>query len=260
MIAYVAPHVGPAAAHIRQHVTDAVYDNQYAVRVSLGLDWVSINKKSVGVIVMQLVDVPDHVRGKDDTWAILGVIIDNKTSADSHVTGYMNPIFEAFQGALGTDVSKHVHLRSEDLGDRPTVGPRLYPIVCGVGVGVGHFMEILSSSDGDGSGAAAASGSGTRTIRRTSQQDNIFASLAVNWSATNGSSFTKSLHGSLIFSHSLLIQQACFCQHFWWYFLPIIDAHKHLDSNIYRLHIPSTSTRLHLPVYIDLDSNIYPST
>ncbi|KAL6746389.1 hypothetical protein V8C86DRAFT_3034712 [Haematococcus lacustris] len=43
----------PAAAHIRQHVTDAVYDNQYAVRVSLGLDWVSINKKSVGVIVMQ---------------------------------------------------------------------------------------------------------------------------------------------------------------------------------------------------------------
>ncbi|GFH33639.1 uncharacterized protein HaLaN_33037, partial [Haematococcus lacustris] len=29
----------PAAAHIRQHVTDAVYDNQYAVRVSLGLDW-----------------------------------------------------------------------------------------------------------------------------------------------------------------------------------------------------------------------------
>ncbi|KAL6744989.1 hypothetical protein V8C86DRAFT_2446818, partial [Haematococcus lacustris] len=119
----------PAAAHIRQHVTDAVYDNPYAVRVSLGLDWVSINKKSVGVIVMQLVDVPDHVRGKDDTWAILGVIIDNKTSADSHVTGYMNPIFEAFQGALGTDVSKHVHLRSEDLGDRPTVGPRLYPIV-----------------------------------------------------------------------------------------------------------------------------------
>ncbi|KAL6760275.1 hypothetical protein V8C86DRAFT_3024436 [Haematococcus lacustris] len=119
----------PAAAHIRQHVTDAVYDNQYAVRVSLGLDWVSINKKSVGVIVMQLVDVPDHVRGKDDTWAILGVIIDNKTSADSHVTGYMKPIFEAFQGALGTDVSKHVHLRSEDLGDRPTVGPRLYPIV-----------------------------------------------------------------------------------------------------------------------------------
>ncbi|KAJ9508134.1 hypothetical protein QJQ45_021500 [Haematococcus lacustris] len=115
----------PAAAHIRQHVTDAVCDNQFAVRVSLGLDWVSINKKSVGVIVMQLVDVPDHVRGKDDTWAILGVIIDNKTSADSHVTGYMKPIFEAFQGALGTDVSKHVHLRSEDLGDRPTVGPRL---------------------------------------------------------------------------------------------------------------------------------------
>ncbi|KAJ9529139.1 hypothetical protein QJQ45_007819 [Haematococcus lacustris] len=115
----------PAAAHIRQHVTDAVYDHQYAVRVSLGLDWVSINKKSVGVIVMQLVDVPDHVRGKDDNWAILGVIIDNKTSADSHVTGYMKPIFEAFQGALGTDVSKHVHLRSEDLGDRPTVGPRL---------------------------------------------------------------------------------------------------------------------------------------
>ncbi|GFH33634.1 hypothetical protein HaLaN_33032, partial [Haematococcus lacustris] len=85
-------------------------DHQYAVRVSLGLDWVSINKKSVGVIVMQ-------------------ECIDNKTSADSHVTGYMKPIFEAFQGALGTDVSKHVHLRSEDLGDRPTVGPRLYPIV-----------------------------------------------------------------------------------------------------------------------------------
>ncbi|GFH29561.1 uncharacterized protein HaLaN_28245 [Haematococcus lacustris] len=44
----------PAAAHIREHVTPDVYDNPYAVRVSLGLDWVSINKKSVGVIVMQI--------------------------------------------------------------------------------------------------------------------------------------------------------------------------------------------------------------
>ncbi|KAJ9507580.1 hypothetical protein QJQ45_019234, partial [Haematococcus lacustris] len=65
-----------------------------------------------------------------------------------------------------------------DSAESPGLQPPPPPPECGVGVGVGHFMEILSWSD-DGDGAVAASGSGARTIRWTSQQGNMFASLAV---------------------------------------------------------------------------------
>ncbi|KAJ9513674.1 hypothetical protein QJQ45_015428 [Haematococcus lacustris] len=76
----------------------------------------------------QILDVPDAHRGKSDTWAILGVIMggDKPTSMD----GYLMPMFQDLQAALGDDPRGHMFLRYQGPNDgRPHAEPRLIPIL-----------------------------------------------------------------------------------------------------------------------------------
>ncbi|GFH30690.1 hypothetical protein HaLaN_29584, partial [Haematococcus lacustris] len=118
----------PACQHVRSILGDPLYDDPWSVRVGIGLDWVDLGGTSVGVIGLQVLDVPDAHRGKSDTWAILGVIMggDKPTSMD----GYLMPIFQDLQAALGDDPRGHMFLRYQGPNDgRPHAEPRLIPIL-----------------------------------------------------------------------------------------------------------------------------------
>ncbi|GFH27770.1 uncharacterized protein HaLaN_26148 [Haematococcus lacustris] len=113
-----------AGQYMKEKVGEAVFNHKYAVRVHIGIDWVQLSKnRSVGIIVLKVMDVPDEFKGSDDTWAILGVILDKDKT--KFAEGYMHQIlvdlrdsldpekpspFDAPQRDLMKERLKHMHV------------------------------------------------------------------------------------------------------------------------------------------------------
>ncbi|KAL6749777.1 hypothetical protein V8C86DRAFT_3031637 [Haematococcus lacustris] len=153
-----------AGQFMKEKVGESVFNDKYAVRVHIGIDWVQLCKnRSVGIIVLKVMDVPDEFKGSDDTWAILGVILDKDKT--KFAEGYMHQILVDLRDSLKPEKPESwVYLnRPSGAGDaRPGRGG-------GRGVGRGGCLGGRPNRDagtggggdaGGGVGAAAAGGEG----------------------------------------------------------------------------------------------------
>ncbi|KAJ9512783.1 hypothetical protein QJQ45_029013 [Haematococcus lacustris] len=127
-------YASEAGKFMRDSVGADQFDNPYAVRLSLGIDWVKITEtQSVGIIVLQVMDVPTKYMSKDETWAIVGVILGADKS--KFVEGYVNQLLVDLRDSL--DESKrdcwvHLHAPKGYRGANEATKIRLYPMLASV--------------------------------------------------------------------------------------------------------------------------------
>ncbi|KAL6758893.1 hypothetical protein V8C86DRAFT_3092334 [Haematococcus lacustris] len=125
---------GEAGKFMRDSVGADQFDNPYAVRLSLGIDWVKITEtQSVEIIVLQVMDVPTKYMSKDETWAIVGVILGADKS--KFVEGYVNQLLVDLRDSL--DESKrdcwvYLHAPKGYRGANEATKIRLYPMLASV--------------------------------------------------------------------------------------------------------------------------------
>ncbi|KAL6762419.1 hypothetical protein V8C86DRAFT_3023393 [Haematococcus lacustris] len=111
-----------AGQFMKEKVGESVFNDKYAVRVHIGIDWVQLCKnRSVGIIVLKVMDVPDEFKGSDDTWAILGVILDKDKT--KFAESYMHQILVDLRDSLDPEKRESwVYLnRPNGAGDAPVI-------------------------------------------------------------------------------------------------------------------------------------------
>ncbi|KAL6748304.1 hypothetical protein V8C86DRAFT_3032962 [Haematococcus lacustris] len=165
-----------AGQFMKEKVGESVFNDKYAVRVHIGIDWVQLCKnRSVGIIVLKVMDVPDEFKGSDDTWAILGVILDKDKT--KFAEGYMHQILVDLRDSLDPEKRESwVYLnrpsgagaarpgrgggrgvgRGGCLGGRPNRGAG----AAGDDAASGGAGAAAGDGEGAGGGAAAGGGGG----------------------------------------------------------------------------------------------------
>ncbi|GFH18782.1 hypothetical protein HaLaN_15639 [Haematococcus lacustris] len=122
---------GEAGQYMKEKVGEAVFNHKYVVRVHIGIDWVQLSKnRSVGIIVLKVMDVPDDFKGSDDTWAILGVILDKDKT--KFAEGYMHQILVDLRDSLDPEKREswvYLNRPTGGGGDRDAEKIRLYPML-----------------------------------------------------------------------------------------------------------------------------------
>ncbi|GFH28992.1 hypothetical protein HaLaN_27575 [Haematococcus lacustris] len=120
-----------AGQFMKEKVGEGVFNNKYAVRVHIGIDWVQLCKnRSVGIIVLKVMDVPDEFKGSDDTWAILGIILDKDKT--KFAEGYLHQFLVDMRDSLDPEKpDSWVYLNNPaGAGDeREAEKIRLYPML-----------------------------------------------------------------------------------------------------------------------------------
>ncbi|KAJ9526352.1 hypothetical protein QJQ45_009822 [Haematococcus lacustris] len=137
-------YASEAGKFMRDSVGADQFDNPYAVRLSLGIDWAET--QSVGIIVLQVMDVPTKYMSKDETWAIVGVILGADKS--KFVEGYVNQLLVDLRDSL--DESKrdcwvHLHAPKGYRGANEATKIRLYPMLASVVADTPARMCLMKS-------------------------------------------------------------------------------------------------------------------